>query len=244
MNQIISIAACNAQPISKPEHRDADDHSVVVHSIFYTVQGEGPLSGHPAIFVRLSGCNLQCPQCDTEYTEKALRMEPEAIVRDVAATHEHTQGPRLVVITGGEPFRQAIGMLCALLTDNGYQVQIETNGTLPPPSGLPLDTVVVVSPKTGKVHPDTAAVANAYKYVLNGDSYDPADGLPIRALGHTAHPRVARPPEGFPLGAIYVQAADRKDPALNAYNERTALAACKKFGYTFQIQLHKYLNVE
>lgn len=232
----------NIQPITKADHRD--DHSVLVHSIFYTIQGEGPLTGHPAIFVRLNGCNLQCPQCDTEYTDKALRMSPEAVVREVVAAHPDTHGPRLVVITGGEPFRQAIGMLTQLLDDHGYQVQVETNGTLPPPEGLSVKTWVVVSPKTGRVHPRTQAVAVAYKYVLSWDSYNPADGLPLRALGHTAEPMLARPPEGWPVGAVYLQPCDSKDTAINAKNLRTVLRACMKFGYTLQLQLHKILEVE
>lgn len=230
----------NIQPIEKADHRA--DHSVLVHSIFYTLQGEGPLTGHPAIFVRLAGCNLQCPQCDTVYTgPNVLRMQPEQVVREVARCHP---GPRLVVITGGEPFRQAIGLLTQLLFDHGYTVQIETNGTLPPPTGLAVDTWVVVSPKTGKVHPDTAAIAHAWKYVLNADSKDPEDGLPLRALDHTAHPRLARPPEDFPIGAIYVQPADLQDPTLNARNMQAVIKTCLRHGYTLQVQLHKYLGLE
>ena len=44
--------------------------SLQVNSIFYTIQGEGPFAGRPAIFIRLAGCNLQCPGCDTEYTKR------------------------------------------------------------------------------------------------------------------------------------------------------------------------------
>jgi organic radical activating enzyme len=229
----------NTQPIEKADH--AGDHSVDIHSIFYTIQGEGPLTGHPAIFVRLAGCNLQCPQCDTDYTSKRQRMSPEAVVQEVQRKHP---GPRLVVITGGEPFRQAIGLLTQLLEDTGYQIQIETNGTLPPPAGLASSTWVVVSPKAGKVHPATAAIAVAWKYVMNWDSYDPEDGLPIRALDHSVGNRVARPPEDFPIGAIYIQPADRQNPAANAANQRAVQKSCLRHGYTLQLQLHKILGVE
>src|SRR3954467_9071958 len=46
----------------------SDGNSLSIHSIFYTLQGEGPYSGCPAVFMRLAGCNLQCPGCDTDYT--------------------------------------------------------------------------------------------------------------------------------------------------------------------------------
>lgn len=229
----------NTQPIEKADH--AADHSLDVHSVFYTIQGEGPLTGHPAIFVRLAGCNLQCPQCDTEYTAKRQRMSPEALLQEVQRKHP---GPRLVVITGGEPFRQAIGLFTQLLEDADYQIQIETNGTLPPPAGLAASTWVVVSPKAGKVHADTAAIAVAWKYVMNADSYDPEDGLPIRALDHSVGNRVARPPEDFPVGAIYIQPADRQDVDQNGRNLRAVQKSCMRHGYTLQLQLHKILGVE
>lgn len=228
----------NIQPIEKAEH--AADHSLDVHSVFYTIQGEGPLTGHPAIFVRLAGCNLQCPQCDTEYTSGRRRMTPEALVQEVQRLHP---GPRLVVITGGEPFRQAIGLFTQLLDDAGYQIQIETNGTLPPPAGLSPKTWVVVSPKAGKVHADTAEIAVAWKYVLNADSVDPEDGLPVRALDHSVGKRVARPPEDFPVGAIYVQPADRQHAGENERNRHAVIRSCLRHGYTLQLQLHKILGV-
>jgi 7-carboxy-7-deazaguanine synthase len=230
----------NIQPIEKADRRA--DHSVLVHSIFYTLQGEGPLTGHPAVFVRLAGCNLQCPQCDTVYTgPNVLRMTPEQVVREVSRLHP---GPRLVVITGGEPFRQAIGLMTQLLEDSGYQIQIETNGTLPPPDGLAASTIVVVSPKTGKVHPATSAIGHAWKYVLTDGSVDSEDGLPLRALDHTASPRLARPPADFPVGAIYVQPADLQDPTLNDRNMAAVIKTCMRHGYTLQVQLHKYLGLE
>lgn len=238
MHQVI-----NVQPIEKADHRD--DHSLEVHSVFYTIQGEGPLTGHPAVFVRLAGCNLQCPGCDTDYTSKRERMSPEVLVQRVQAAHP---GPRLVVITGGEPFRQSIGLFTQLLEDTGYQIQIETNGTLPPPPGLAASTWVVVSPKAGKVHPSTAAFAVAWKYVLQADSVDPEDGLPVLALRHSASPRVARPPEDFPRGAVYVQPMDEGSGFdLGGKNQRNLEAVkqvCLQHGYTLQLQVHKFINME
>jgi 7-carboxy-7-deazaguanine synthase len=229
----------NIQPIEKSDQRE--DGSVEVHSIFYTIQGEGPLTGHPAVFVRLAGCNLQCPACDTEYTSKRELMTPEEIVRRVAKL---VQSPRLVVITGGEPFRQNISLLTLMLGDHGYSTQVETNGTLPPPSGMDLETMIVVSPKAGKVNLDTAGRANAWKYVLDHRSVDPDDGLPILALDHSAKPRVARPVQDFPVGAIYVQPMDAQDVMINYKNQQAVVKTCMRYGYTLQLQTHKLLNME
>jgi organic radical activating enzyme len=231
----------NSQPIEKADLRE--DSTLDVHSVFYTIQGEGPLTGHPAVFVRLAGCNLQCPLCDTDYTSTRRRMAPEALTREVRAAHP---GPRLVVITGGEPFRQDITLFVLLLLDEGYQVQIETNGTLPPPPGLPgseQNVWLVCSPKSGKVHPRTAERANAWTYVLqHGSMAD--DGLPVMALAHPCHPRLQRPPVDFPIGAVYLQPADVQDEKFNSLHRQAAVQSCLKNGYTLQLQIHKLLGLE
>lgn len=222
--------------------------ALYVHSIFSTIQGEGPLTGHPAIFVRLAGCNLQCPQCDTDYTSKRELLSPEAILARVRALHP---GPRLVVITGGEPFRQQLQLLLSLLDDEDYQIQIESNGTLQP-CPIPPDCWIVVSPKTGKVHPAIREMAVAWKYVLNHFDVDPDDGLPTRALMHPCSSAgLARPSKDFPIGAIYLQPADpfQVDVSFDRMVEHqrnldAAKASCMKFGYTLQLQLHKLISME
>src|SRR5262245_30518232 len=80
--------------------------ALYVNSIFQTIQGEGPLSGERAIFLRLAGCNLQCPLCDTEYTKRnewSIETVVDKIIENQFPENRHNQ---LVVITGGEPFRQ------------------------------------------------------------------------------------------------------------------------------------------
>ena len=56
------------------------DGLLAVHSIFYTIQGEGPFAGETAVFVRLAGCNLQCPLCDTDYTSDRRMVGPMGLV--------------------------------------------------------------------------------------------------------------------------------------------------------------------
>lgn len=100
-----------------------------VNEIFYSLQGEGYFTGTAAVFVRLSGCNLSCPFCDTQH-QTFSEMTEEAIVAAVnryKATH--------VVITGGEPTLQLTASLIDKLHAAGKFVQIETNGTVAPPAG-------------------------------------------------------------------------------------------------------------
>lgn len=213
-----------------------------VHSIFYTIQGEGPFCGVPAIFIRLAGCNLQCPGCDTDYTSTRNLMSTDTI-RNIAV--ELSDTCKLVVITGGEPFRQNLSELINTLIDN-YEVQVETNGTLPPP--IDIDWLrgsahIICSPKTGKINPLIEHFATAFKYVLHADSVDEDDGLPILALEHSAKPRVGRP-DGMDDKIIYVQPMDCKDPLQNKKNEEAAIASCMKYGYIFQLQLHKVIGME
>ncbi|WP_046973456.1 7-carboxy-7-deazaguanine synthase QueE, partial [Dyella japonica] len=97
-----------------------------------TIQGEGPFCGQPAVFVRLAGCNLQCPGCDTNYTSNRKKMSHSDIWQEIV----HVTGEaktKLVVITGGEPFRQpeVVNFINYLIDMKGYRVQVETNGTMP-----------------------------------------------------------------------------------------------------------------
>lgn len=229
----------NTQPSEKRISSVDIDHPIQVHSIFHTIQGEGPYSGRRALFIRLAGCNLQCPGCDTDYTSERINFHPADLMTSV---RNHTKGRKgLVVITGGEPFRQPIGPLVNALNIEGYKTQIETNGTYPPPHGFPpTDTVVVVSPKTGRVHPKTVERANHWKYVLHHQFINPKDGLPVIALGHTAHPQLARPPRG---ASVYVQPEDCGDDTVNTKNLEAARESCLEFGYILQVQLHKLVGV-
>lgn len=223
------------------------DGSVFVHSVFNTIQGEGPFAGQAATFVRLFGCNLQCPGCDTDYTSFKDHAEVYALLDHI---NDYGRRPQLVVITGGEPFRQNISAIVrALLYDNAVmrRVQVETNGVFYPGDDFPWRhprVVVVCSPKTPKIHPETAVRVHAYKYVLSHDSIA-TDGLPEMALAHPlgTFSRVARPPEGWE-GPVYLQPMDAQDPDTNQRNIQACVdSVLQHRRYILGVQLHKLVDL-
>lgn len=98
-----------------------------ITEIFFSIQGESSHSGRPCVFVRLTGCNLRCTWCDSEYTfTGGERMSLEDVMARVAS-----YGCRLVEITGGEPLAQAGAFeLIERLCGEGYEVLIETSGSI------------------------------------------------------------------------------------------------------------------
>lgn len=241
----------NTQPTEKVDHGEAVD----VHSIFSTIQGEGPFSGRPAVFIRMAGCNLQCPGCDTEYTQGRMRMSAYSIAEEAHAM-ACKQGPRLAVITGGEPFRQphALFALIMALLHRQFLVQVETNGSM---KAQEEDTLVamcvsrrvtvVCSPKLHRVHSTIERLVlvsgGAYKYVLHADSVM-SDGLPGKALDNPiAGECVARPPEGFSRANIYLQPMDCGDEQQNNKNLAAVVSSCLTHGYTLCLQTHKIAGV-
>lgn len=111
-----------------------------VNEIFYSLQGEGHFTGTPAVFIRLSGCNLKCNFCDTQHQSYKDMAEDEIV-------NEVSQYPaRHVVITGGEPAMQLNARLTDLLHSEGFFIQMETNGSLPLAEGAEVDWITC-SPK-------------------------------------------------------------------------------------------------
>lgn len=234
----------NTQPVEKPSYRD--DGALEVVNVWLTMQGEGPFAGYPAVFIRTAGCNLSstCKLCDTDYTSgRRLQTPTELLERVVNARGGNSKKITLVVITGGEPFRQACGPLVQALLAADFTVQFETNGTLFDPSmeGHYSSVSVVCSPKSAKINERLLPEIDAYKYVLSADAVDPTDGLPTSALGSPAPP--ARPHPGF-AGRTYVQPCDNQDPVCNAANLKVAKASCMRHGYILSLQLHKLLGLE
>jgi len=234
------------------QEKKVDSDLLQVHSIFLTIQGEGPFQGEPAIFVRLAGCNLQCPMCDTDYTSTKTGMFAQEIYDKLNSIRlEHNIKYKiLVVITGGEPFRQNIKPLITLLrADFNFYVQIETNGTIEPADcgyntlGTKRGISIVVSPKGKDIHPEIRRLACAFKYIINADHVDNDDGLPTRVLGYNFRP--ARPYSFDPgFRRVYVLPEDSKNFEQNMSNRAVAIDSAIKFGYNFQLQLHKHIGLE
>jgi len=139
--------------------------SYAVKEIYYTLQGEGANAGRPAVLLRFSGCNLwsgreedrataRCGFCDTDFVDTdgpggGRFASSDALARAVLAAWPAAAAPgapRFVVCTGGEPLLQLDEPLTAALHRAGFEIAIETNGTLPPPPGVDW---VCVSPKAG-----------------------------------------------------------------------------------------------
>ena len=133
-----------------------------VKEIFYTLQGEGALTGRPAVFCRFSGCNLWsgreedreeavCTFCDTDFvgmdgTEGGRYRDAGTLADRIASLWPEGAPARFVVCTGGEPLLQLDPPLIAALHDRDFAVAIETNGTIALPPGIDW---VCVSPKAG-----------------------------------------------------------------------------------------------
>jgi 7-carboxy-7-deazaguanine synthase len=162
-----------------------------------TIQGEGPSSGRPVMFVRLGLCNLDCSWCDTPYTwdwtgkngvaydrtKELSKLGVDEIVQRVR--DEAPENVRRVVVTGGEPMVQAHGLwsLVVALRSEGWQVEVETNGTLDLPEPLQNDPPQInCSPKLAnsgipydrRIRPDVlrrlVASGAALKFVVESES--------------------------------------------------------------------------
>ncbi len=124
---------------------------MLISEIFYSLQGEGELTGVPSVFVRTSGCNLRCNWCDTPYASWSPEGRPMRVEEIVAEVKRHPA--RHVVLTGGEPMvAKEIHELAAALKKLGYHITIETAATIPP-GGIACD-LASLSPKLKNSAPD------------------------------------------------------------------------------------------
>jgi 7-carboxy-7-deazaguanine synthase len=98
-----------------------------ITEIFFSIQGESSHVGRPCVFVRLTGCNLRCRWCDSEYTFTGGEKMPLALVVDKVRSY----GCNLVEITGGEPLAQPEALeLITALCNEGFELLIETSGSI------------------------------------------------------------------------------------------------------------------
>jgi 7-carboxy-7-deazaguanine synthase len=124
---------------------------MLISEIFYSLQGEGELTGVPSVFVRTSGCNLRCNWCDTPYASWNPEGTQYGVAAIVAEVAKHPA--RHVVLTGGEPMvAKEIRELAGELKRLGYHLTIETAATIAP-EGIACD-LASMSPKLKNSLPD------------------------------------------------------------------------------------------
>ncbi|MBA2293324.1 MAG: 7-carboxy-7-deazaguanine synthase [Gemmatimonadales bacterium] len=198
--------------------------SYAIKEIFYTLQGEGRHAGRPAVFCRFAGCNLwtgreadrhraTCQFCDTDFVGTdgpggGRYSSPAELARAVAGAWPEggdSAARRYVVCTGGEPTLQMDVPLIEALHERGFEVAIETNGTLAVPPGIDW---ICVSPKAGAplaqrrgdelklVFPQPAAMPESFQdlefahYMLQPMDGPDRDANTQAALAYClAHPR-------------------------------------------------------
>lgn len=215
---------------------EGQSDSLLVTSIFLTLQGEGPFSGRPAVFVRLTHCNLACSFCDTYFDEGTryslteLREQIEACINQYYKGGDYRFPPwrgLVLVITGGEPSLQpALAKFCYLMLALFDAVQIESNGIITQP--LPFGVTLVVSPKCLekgdkpirylKPTKDMLRRADCLKFVICADSESPYSAIPDWA--HEWHDTYERPVYVSPMN-IYARQPAIPVPG-DSLQERTA----------------------
>ena len=125
---------------------------MLISEIFYSLQGEGELTGVPSVFVRTSGCNLRCNWCDTPYASWSPEGTTMRVDEIVAEVKQHPA--RHVVLTGGEPMiAPEIRELATALKKADYHITIETAVTIAP-AGIACD-LASLSPKLRNSAPDS-----------------------------------------------------------------------------------------
>jgi 7-carboxy-7-deazaguanine synthase len=206
-----------------------------VKEAFYTLQGEGINAGRPAVFCRFAGCNLWsgreadrasavCRFCDTDFvgTDGTLggKYESAAGLAALIAScwPAGGAGQRLVVLTGGEPLLQVDAALVEALHARGFQIAVETNGSVEPPPGLDW---VCVSPKAGA--PLKLRAGQELKVVV------PQPGLDLAALA------------ALPFDHLLLQPMD--GPQLRE-NTAHAIAMCLADPrWRLSVQTHKVIGI-
>ena len=176
--------------------------------------------------------------CDTDYTTGRGGLTPDEIAQRV---FDLSVKAELVVLTGGEPFRQSIGPLVWKLFDRGFRVQVETNGTVwldDFPWNHPRVTVVC-SPKT---HVNTRVFENVHhwKYVIDHRHVDERTGLPTQVLG--LYVPGVRLSDMDPT-RIWISPMDTGDEAENRKNVEACVKSALDNGYRVSLQTHKLMGV-
>jgi 7-carboxy-7-deazaguanine synthase len=212
--------------------------SYQVKEIFYTLQGEGANAGRPAVFCRFAGCNLWsgreqdrasavCQFCDTDFvggdgnwgTLGGKFADADSLASQIAAqwpNADHTN--RFVVMTGGEPLLQVDTALIDALHASGFEIAVETNGTIAAPVGIDW---ICVSPKAGA--PWVQREGHELKLVWPQSSFD-LDELEAASFTHR-----------------YLQPMDN---VLKAANTTDCIALClQRPAWRLSLQTHKMTGI-
>ena len=194
-----------------------------VNEIFYSLQGEGFWTGTPMVFVRLSGCNLQCPFCDTDHAEFTA-MSASTIV-EVAL--EAGSGCRRICLTGGEPSLQADDELISAFHAAGFTVHMETNGTRKVPAGIDWVTLSPKNQVPGLKGDGTVVLKTADEVKLVfAPGVDPAAWASFPATWH------------------FLQPCDVSDPVRNREILRLTIEYIQLHpSWRLSLQTHKFLGI-
>ena len=206
-----------------------------VKEIFYTLQGEGANAGRPAVFCRFAGCNLWsgreedrgtavCNFCDTDFVgtdgTKGGKYPTAVELANCIESHWPTQDKkrRFVVLTGGEPMLQIDDELVTSLHERGFEIAVETNGTVKATAGIDW---VCVSPKAGS----ELVVTQGQELKL---VYPQIDALPERF-------------EGLAFEKFYLQPMDGPN---RLANNKAAIEYCQQNPqWNLSTQTHKMLGI-
>jgi len=210
-----------------------------VKEVFYSLQGEGVHSGRPAIFCRLSNCNLWtgreadrpqaiCQFCDTDFIGTDGQNGGRFQSAEDLAQHlhhfwpNHTTQPPFVVLTGGEPLLQVDENLVKALHTLNFEIAIETNGTKTPPEGIDW---ICMSPK-----------AHAPLILDRGDElklvYPQPDLLPEKVCD-------------LEYTHFFIQPMDDPNPAIHRKNIKDAIQYClENPQWQLSLQTHKMLGID
>ena len=208
--------------------------SYAVKELFRTLQGEGGQAGRAAVFCRFAGCNLWsgreedratavCQFCDTDFVgmdgEGGGRFaSATGLAAAIAACWGSDRERRFVVFTGGEPLLQLDAALLAAVHAEGFEIAVETNGTLPAPDGIDW---ICVSPKAGAGFVQRAGAE--LKLVWPQAGIDPANLL------------------GLPFTHFWIQPMDGPDRAANT---AAAVEYCLAHPrWRLGLQTHKFIGI-
>lgn len=245
-------------------------NQMLVTKVFYTLQGEGPHAGTPAVFVRLAGCNrgdkasMGCAFCDTNFLLSEGIALGYAEISDLMQTVIHREAQAnnphefpLVVITGGEPMIQdnLVGFLEHLGRNNWHTIQIESNGDRLArgfaESKWCVTVDLVVSPKASysgyhRLNPDVLCRANYLKFLIDSEE-PPYTSLPNYAMVKNPQDVFLSPitvynQEVTAGGAVGFSTRIDRERTANNYAHAAKLAL--QYGYRVSMQQHLFFGVE